>query len=172
MCRIVDACVVFIAGPRASARLVTGSLVEITNPEVPQAFYSELKGRRPLQNGERPADRITTQLAEMARRPALIRSFFRYPSIAYISACCINGWIANEEFCNGQLCVSRGIIPHIMSLSNIHHKISTININITKHLPICRFSALLLLLLGVQITRLIHDFGQKKGIEAASEFQR
>jgi transposase len=43
--------------------------------------------RRPLQNGERLADRITAQLAEMARRPALVRSFFRHPSVAYIAAC-------------------------------------------------------------------------------------
>lgn len=43
--------------------------------------------RRPLQKGERLADRITAQLAEMARRPSLLRSFFRHPSVAYISAC-------------------------------------------------------------------------------------
>jgi len=43
--------------------------------------------RRPLQKGERLTDRITAQLAEMARRPALVRSFFRHPSVAYIAAC-------------------------------------------------------------------------------------
>ena len=43
--------------------------------------------RRPLQKGERLADRSTAQLAEMARRPALVRSFFRHPSVAYIAAC-------------------------------------------------------------------------------------
>lgn len=43
--------------------------------------------RRPLRKGERLADRITAQLAEMARRPALVRSFFRHPSVAYIAAC-------------------------------------------------------------------------------------
>lgn len=43
--------------------------------------------RRPLQKGEQLADRITVQLAAMARRPALVRSFFRHPSVAYISAC-------------------------------------------------------------------------------------
>jgi transposase len=41
---------------------------------------------RPLQKGERLADHVTAQLAEMARRPALVRSFFRHPSVAYISA--------------------------------------------------------------------------------------
>ena len=43
--------------------------------------------RRPLQQGERLADRITAQLAEMAPRPVLVRSFFRQPSVAYIAAC-------------------------------------------------------------------------------------
>ena len=43
--------------------------------------------RRPLQKGEHLVDRITAQLAEMARRPALVRSFFRHPSVAYIAAC-------------------------------------------------------------------------------------
>ncbi len=42
--------------------------------------------RRPLQKGEHLVDRITAQLAEMARRPALVRSFFSHPSVAYISA--------------------------------------------------------------------------------------
>lgn len=43
--------------------------------------------RRPLLKGEHLADRITAQLAEMARRPALVRSFFRHPSVADITAC-------------------------------------------------------------------------------------
>jgi transposase len=42
--------------------------------------------RRPLQKGEHLVDRITAQLVEMARRPALVRSFFSHPSVAYISA--------------------------------------------------------------------------------------
>ena len=43
--------------------------------------------RRPLQKGEHLVDRMTAQLAEMARRPALVRSCFSHPSGAYISAC-------------------------------------------------------------------------------------
>ena len=43
--------------------------------------------RQPLQKGERLADRLTAQLTELARRPALARSFFRHPSGAYIAAC-------------------------------------------------------------------------------------
>lgn len=41
--------------------------------------------RRPLRAGEKLVDRIHDQLATMARQPALIRSFFRHPTVAYIS---------------------------------------------------------------------------------------
>ena len=41
----------------------------------------------PCRRGERLADRMTAQLTEMAHCPALIRSFFRHPRVAYISAC-------------------------------------------------------------------------------------
>lgn len=40
--------------------------------------------RRPLQKGEKLAERIHAQLAQMGRRPALIRSFFKHPSVAYL----------------------------------------------------------------------------------------
>lgn len=40
-----------------------------------------------LQKGERLANRITAPFTEMARRPALIRSFSRHPSVLSISAC-------------------------------------------------------------------------------------
>lgn len=43
--------------------------------------------RRPLQKGERLAERIHEQLADIGRRPALVRSFFKHPSVAYISDC-------------------------------------------------------------------------------------
>lgn len=43
--------------------------------------------RRPLRAGEHLEDRIQLQLAEMAARPDLIRSFFRHPSVAYIADC-------------------------------------------------------------------------------------
>lgn len=39
--------------------------------------------RRPLQKGEKLDERVTRQLAEIGRRPALVRSFFRHPSVAY-----------------------------------------------------------------------------------------
>lgn len=43
--------------------------------------------RRPLQQGEKLADRVAEQLAEIGRRPALVRSLFKHPSVAYISDC-------------------------------------------------------------------------------------
>ena len=41
--------------------------------------------RRPLQKGEKLDERVTRQLAAIGRRPALVRSFFRHPSVAYIT---------------------------------------------------------------------------------------
>jgi transposase len=43
--------------------------------------------RRPLQKGEKLADRVNAQLADIRRRPALVRSFFKHPSVAYIADC-------------------------------------------------------------------------------------
>lgn len=43
--------------------------------------------RRPLQKGEKLVDRVNAQLADISRRPALVRSFFRHPSVAYITDC-------------------------------------------------------------------------------------
>jgi transposase len=41
--------------------------------------------RRPLQKGEKLEQRITAQLEEIANNPKLVRSFFKHPSVAYIS---------------------------------------------------------------------------------------
>ena len=41
--------------------------------------------RRPLQKGERLEPRVAAQLAEIGNNPKLVRSFFRHPSVAYIS---------------------------------------------------------------------------------------
>ena len=43
--------------------------------------------KRPLQKGEKLDERVTRQLAEIGRRPALVRSFFKHPSVAYITDC-------------------------------------------------------------------------------------
>lgn len=41
--------------------------------------------RRPLQAGEKLERRVSAQLAEIGRSPRLIRSFFKHPSVAYIT---------------------------------------------------------------------------------------
>ncbi len=45
--------------------------------------------RRPLRAGECLEDRIQLQLVDMAAQPDLIRSFFRHPSVAYITDCLV-----------------------------------------------------------------------------------
>ena len=35
--------------------------------------------------GEKLADRVHAKLAEIATRPDLVRSFFKHPSVAYIT---------------------------------------------------------------------------------------
>ena len=59
------------------------------NPDELVWSYAKRTGhsRRPLRAGERLADLVHTQLADIARRPALVRSFFRHPGVAYISDC-------------------------------------------------------------------------------------
>ncbi|UPT97736.1 IS630 family transposase [Bradyrhizobium barranii subsp. apii] len=41
--------------------------------------------RRPLRAGEKLEDRVRSQLADIGNRPALVRSFFKHPDVAYIS---------------------------------------------------------------------------------------
>jgi len=41
--------------------------------------------RRPLTKGEKLGPRIHEQLAQIGRNPKLVRSFFRHPSVRYIS---------------------------------------------------------------------------------------
>ncbi|AAW77562.1 putative transposase [Xanthomonas oryzae pv. oryzae KACC 10331] len=41
--------------------------------------------RSPLRSGEKLADRVHDQLSDIAARPELVRSFFRHPSVTYIS---------------------------------------------------------------------------------------
>lgn len=41
--------------------------------------------RRPLQAGEKLEERVSAQLADIGKKPALVRSFFKHPSVAYIS---------------------------------------------------------------------------------------
>ncbi|MDI3467786.1 MAG: Transposase [Nitrospira sp.] len=57
------------------------------NPDELVWSYAKRTGvaRRPLQQGESLEGRVTTQLTEIGRRPARVRSFFQHPSVAYIS---------------------------------------------------------------------------------------
>ena len=41
--------------------------------------------RRPLQKGEKLEPRVAAQLAEIGNNPKLVRSFFKHPSVAYIT---------------------------------------------------------------------------------------
>lgn len=57
------------------------------NPDELVWSYAKRTGvsRRPLRAGEKLADRVHAQLSDIAARPNLVRSFFRHPSVAYIS---------------------------------------------------------------------------------------
>lgn len=59
------------------------------NPDELGWSYAKRTGnaRRPLRKGERMEERVAAQLAEIGKRPALVRSFFRHPSVAYITDC-------------------------------------------------------------------------------------
>lgn len=59
------------------------------NPD--ELVWSHVKrtgtARRPLQQGEKLRDKIEQQLMKLQQMPRLVRSFFRAPSVAYISDC-------------------------------------------------------------------------------------
>lgn len=57
------------------------------NPDELVWSYAKRTGnaRRPLQAGEKLEERVTAQLAEISKNPALVRSFFKHPSVFYIS---------------------------------------------------------------------------------------
>ena len=59
------------------------------NPD--ELVWSHVKrtgtARRPLQKGEKLRDKIEEQLAALKKLPGLVRSFFKAPSVAYITDC-------------------------------------------------------------------------------------
>lgn len=57
------------------------------NPDELVWSYAKRTGvaRSPLRAGEKLADRVHAQLSSIAAQPDLVRSFFRHPSVAYIS---------------------------------------------------------------------------------------
>lgn len=57
------------------------------NPDELVWSYTKRTGvaRSPLRSGEKLADRVHAQLADIKARPHLVRSFFKHPNVAYIS---------------------------------------------------------------------------------------
>jgi transposase len=57
------------------------------NPDELVWSYTKRTGvaRSPLRSGEKLADRVHAQLVDIKARPDLVRSFFKHPSVAYIS---------------------------------------------------------------------------------------
>ena len=57
------------------------------NPDELVWSYAKRTGvaRSPLRAGEKLADRVYAQLSDIAARPDLVRSFFKHPSVAYIT---------------------------------------------------------------------------------------
>jgi len=57
------------------------------NPDELVWRYAKRTGvaRSPLRAGEQLADRVQAQLTDIASKPALVRSFFKHPCVAYIS---------------------------------------------------------------------------------------
>lgn len=57
------------------------------NPDELVWSYAKRTGvaRSPLRAGEKLAERVHAQLTDIAARPALVRSFFKHPSVAYIT---------------------------------------------------------------------------------------
>ncbi|EQD55159.1 ISXoo2 transposase [mine drainage metagenome] len=49
--------------------------------------YTQRTGnaRRPLQKGEKLEPRVAAQLTAIGNNPKLVRSFFKHPSVAYIT---------------------------------------------------------------------------------------
>jgi len=71
---------------RLSLHFLPGYAPEL-NPD--ELVWSHAKrtgnARRPLQKGEKLEQRVAAQLAEIGNNPKLVRSFFKHPSVAYIS---------------------------------------------------------------------------------------
>jgi transposase len=57
------------------------------NPDELVWSYAKRTGvaRSPLRAGEKLAERVHAQLSDIGARPALVRSFFKHPSVAYIT---------------------------------------------------------------------------------------
>ena len=71
---------------RLTLHILPGYAPEL-NPD--EAVWSHMKrtgvARMPLRKGERLRDKIDAQLAAIKATPKLVRSFFRAPSVAYVT---------------------------------------------------------------------------------------
>lgn len=71
---------------RLTLHILPGYAPEL-NPD--ELVWSHAKrtgpARRPLHTGEKLEPRVAAQLADIGNNPNLVRSFFRHPSVAYIS---------------------------------------------------------------------------------------
>jgi transposase len=78
----------YVAGTdgRLTLHFLPGYAPEL-NPD--ELVWSHAKrtgnARRPLQKGEKLEQRVAAQLAEIGNNPKLVRSFFKHPSVAYIT---------------------------------------------------------------------------------------
>jgi transposase len=70
--------------------------------------------RKPLQKGEKLEERVHSQLQAIADDPKLVRSFFKHPSVAYISDYQVNFPCA----AHGQRVHGQGTLP---AVCHIHH---------------------------------------------------
>jgi transposase len=75
-------------GGRLTLHFLPGYAPEL-NPD--ELVWSHAKrtgvARRPLKKGEKLEQRVNEQLQQIAEDPALVRSFFGHPSVAYVSDC-------------------------------------------------------------------------------------
>ena len=73
---------------RLSLRFLPGYVPDL-NPD--KLVWRHVKrtgvARRPLMKGEKLPQRVHEQLQEIGNNPKLVRSFFKHPSVAYISDC-------------------------------------------------------------------------------------
>src|SRR3954471_15975197 len=79
---------VLSAKGRRTLHFVPGYAPEL-NPDELVWSYVKRTGlaRTPLHKGERLKDKIEAQLASIKNAPRLVRSFFRAPTVAYITDC-------------------------------------------------------------------------------------
>lgn len=73
---------------KLTLHLLPGYAPDLNPDELVWSYAKRTGGaRQPLRAGEQLEDRVTQQLVDIRRNPALVRSFFKHPSVAYIADC-------------------------------------------------------------------------------------